>query len=107
MAGGAVSWWAGGLPSLPLRRRLVARTRAVVAQASAGCVVFFGSPLSRGSLLAARCAVERGLPVLAFPLRFHGAALPALGAGSWAPVGGSGPWAFAWRFVSNQAAVFV
>jgi hypothetical protein len=95
-AGGAVVWWAGGGPAVPLRARLAARTRAVVAEASAGLVVFFGSPMSRGAALATRCAVARGLPVLAFPLGFAPAQLPLLGYGSWVPAGGSGVWAGAW-----------
>jgi hypothetical protein len=104
--GGSVAWWSGGSAAVPLRARLAARTRAVVAQASAGCVVFFGSPSSRGSLLAARCAVPRGLPVFAFPVGFPGSALPSLGAGSWAPLGGRGAWVSAWAWVSAQAYVF-
>jgi hypothetical protein len=105
-AGGSVAWWAGGPSSVPLSARLAARTRAVVAQASAGCVVFFASPLSRGSLLAARCAVSRGLPVFAFPVGFAGRLLPSLGAGAWVPVSGSGVWAEAFRWVSGQMGIF-
>lgn len=106
LSGGAVSWWSGGGLSVPLPSRLAARTRAVIAEASAGLVVFFGSPLSRGSTLAARLAVARGLPVVAFPLGFSGSALPSLGAGFWAPVDGSGVWSGAWRWSSDQAALF-
>ena len=104
--GGAVSWWAGGGLRVPLFARLAARTGAVVAQASAGAVVFFTAPASRGSALAVRLAVARGLPVLAFPLGFHGSALPLPAAGGWVPAGLSGPWSGAWRWVSAQAAVF-
>ena len=81
--GGPVTWWAGGDESVPGQARLAARTRAVVAQASAGCVVFFESPGSKGSALCARSAMSRGLPVFAFPLGFSGLNLPSLGAGSW------------------------
>ena len=96
-AGGRVVWLAGGPVSLPLRLRLAARTRAVVAEASAGCVVFFGLPTSRGSALAASLAVGRGLPVFAFPVGFPGLLLPSLGSGQWAPFeGGAGVWAGAW-----------
>jgi hypothetical protein len=95
-SGGSVSWWAGGGPAVPLRARLAARTRAVVVEASAGLVVFFASPASRGSVLAAQLAVARGLPVVAFPLGFAPVQLPALSVGSWAPAGGSGVWAGAW-----------
>jgi hypothetical protein len=94
--GGAVVWWAGGGPAVPLRARLAARTRAVVAEASAGLVVFFASPASRGSVLAAQLAAARGLPVVAFPLGLAPAQLPPLGCGSWVPAGGSGGWAGAW-----------
>lgn len=103
-AGGAVSWWAGGSQSVPLRARLAARTAAVVARASAGCVVFFASAGSRGSLLAASRAAARGLPVLAFPLGFSGAALPSLGAGAWCAAGLAGEWAGAWRWVPSAQA---
>jgi hypothetical protein len=97
-AGVPVDWWSGGGPSVPLRARLVARTRAVVAGASAGCVVFPTSPavVGSGSWLAASAAVARELPVVAFPLGFPAAALPELGVGAWAPVGGSGVWVDAW-----------
>jgi TRAP-type C4-dicarboxylate transport system permease small subunit len=105
-AGVPVTWWAGGGPSVPLRARLSRRTRAVVAEASAGCMVFFGSPVSRGSLLAAQVAVERELPVVAFPLGFPAVALPALRAGAWVPVGGAGVWARAWRWVAGQSELF-
>lgn len=101
--GVAVSWLAGGARSRPLSARLAARTRAVVAAASSGLVVFFASPGSRGSLLACQTAVGRGLPVLAFPLGFPGSALPSLGAGSWVPFNGCGVWSSAWQWVPDQA----
>lgn len=99
--GGAVSWWAGGSVAVPLYARLSVRTRAVIASASAGLVVFFSSPVSRGSLLACHCALARGLPVVVFPVGFAGSALPLLGAGAWVPVGGGG---FGW--VSGQSVLF-
>lgn len=98
-SGGAVSWWAGGPASVPLRSRLAARSAAVVAAASSGAVVFFSSPSSRGSALAASLAAGRGLPVVAFPLGFSGSALPSLGAGSWVPCPRGGVWASAWSWV--------
>lgn len=104
--GGGVSWWAGGGASVPVRRRLAARSRAVVSAASSGLVVFFSSPSSRGSALAARFAVSRGLPVVAFAVGFPPSRLPSLGAGAWSSVGGAGPWAGAWRWVPGQAALF-
>lgn len=105
-AGGAVSWWAGGGPGVPLSARLAARTRAVVAQASASLVVFFASPVSRGSALAARSAVARGLPVVAFPLGFPASQLPSLGPGCWVPAGGSGVWSGSWLWASVQGEIF-
>lgn len=102
VAGGPVQWWAGGSASVALRVRLAARTRAVVAAAGAGLVVFFASPSSRGSLLACRCAVARGLPVVAFSIGFFGSKLPPLGAGSWVPFGSFG----GFKWVANQAVIF-
>ncbi|MDD5319517.1 MAG: hypothetical protein PHD43_02660 [Methylococcales bacterium] len=101
-AGGPVQWWAGGYASVPLRIRLAARTRAVVLAAGAGLVVFFSSPSSRGSLLACRCAVSCGLPVVAFPVGFSGSKLPYLGAGSWVPLGGFG----GFKWVQKQKVIF-
>lgn len=105
-AGGSVSWWSGGGSSVALPARLSARTAAVVGAASVSCVVFFSSPSSRGSLLAASLAVGRGLPVFAFPCGFSGSALPSLGCGSWVAVGGSGVWSGAWRWSSSCFYVF-
>lgn len=93
-SGGSVSWWAGGGCAAPLRARLSARSRAVVAAASVGLVVFFGSvpgPRS-GSLLAARAAAARSLPVLAVPLGFSGSALPLLVPGGVWRAAGGGLW---------------
>jgi len=102
----AVRWLAGGPLSLPLAARLSRRTRAAVAFAAAaprpgsGAVVFFRSPSSRGSALAARSAVAAGLPVVAFPCcGLSPSALPSLGRGRWAPAGGSAPWRSAFRWV--------
>lgn len=104
--GGAVSWLAGGPLSVPLPARLAARTSAVVGAASVSVVVFFASPSSRGSALAARLAVGRGLPVFGFACGFPASQLPALGAGAWVPVCGAGPWAGAFRWVPGQAGLF-
>jgi hypothetical protein len=83
-AGGSVTWASPGLLSLPVPARLASRTGLVVGAASAGVVVFFASPSSRGSLLACSLALSRGLPVVAFPCGFSdGDVLPSLGAGSW------------------------
>jgi len=86
-AGGSVTWWAGGAASVPLRSRLANRTRAVINSAGSGLVVFFSSPGSRGSVLACRCALKKGLPVLAFPIGFSGSKLPDFGGGSWVKTG--------------------
>lgn len=101
-AGAPVSWWAGGPASVPVQARLSARTRAVVGAASSGLVAFFGSPVSRGSVLACRVAVARGLPVLAFPVGFPGQLLPSLGAGTWGSSGRGGVWSGAWRWAPKQ-----
>lgn len=101
-AGGSVQWWAGGPASVPLHARLADRTRAVIGSADSGLVVFFASPSSRGSLLACRCALSRGLPVLAFPVDFPAAQLPVLGAGFWAPTGQFGGYFWA----KNQHEIF-
>jgi predicted Rossmann fold nucleotide-binding protein DprA/Smf involved in DNA uptake len=103
--GGWVGWWSGGQRGL-LRVRLAARTRAVVSAADAGLVVFPASPSARGSWLAARLAVGRGLPVVAFPLGFLPSALPSLGAGRWVAVGAPGVWASAWRWAHGQAGLW-
>ncbi len=89
-SGGSVQWWAGGPASVPLRGRLATRTRAVIASATVGLVVFFSSPNSRGSVLACRCAVKQGLPVVAFPVGFSPSDLPVFGSGSWVDYGGFG-----------------
>ena len=89
--GGSVSWLAGGSLAVPLPARLASRSRAVVRAASTCAVVFFASPSSRGSFLAARSAVARGLPVFAFACGFCPSLLPSLGAGgSWSasPISG-------------------
>ena len=100
-SGGSVHWWAGGPVSVPLHARLADRTRAVIASANAGLVVFFSSPRSRGSVLAARLALKRGLPVFAFPCGVISSALPSLGSGSWLAVGGVGVWSSAFVWVTS------
>lgn len=81
--GGSVTWLAGGSVSLPLWVRLANRTKQVINSANTGLLVFFSSPRSRGSLLACRCAISRGIPVIAFTIGFSGSELPALGSGKW------------------------
>lgn len=101
-AGGSAVWWAGGGPAVPLRARLAARTRAVVASASA-LVVFFSARRSRGSLLAAHCAVKRGVPVVAIPLGIPATQLPTVAPGVWAATDISGVWSCARVWVPAQA----
>lgn len=79
----SVSWFAGGSLAVPLPARLAARTSAVVGAASVCAAVFFSSPSSRGSFLAARAAVRRGLPVFSFACGFASDLLPSLGEGDW------------------------
>jgi hypothetical protein len=103
-----VVWWSGGGPDVPLRARLSRRTVPVVAEASAGCVVFPASPAvaGSGSWLAASAAADRGLPVITFPLGFPPAELPELGAGAWVPLGLGGVWTSAWRWAPGQEGLF-
>jgi hypothetical protein len=105
VAGGAVAWWAGGGPSVPLVARLARRTRAVVSSASSGLLLFPSSPESRGSWLAADLAVARGLPVVAVPLGFSASLLPSLGVGRWVRANASGVFGNAWRWVASQRAL--
>ena len=105
-SGGAVAWWAGGGPSVPLFARLARRTRAVALSASSGLLLFPSSPESRGSWLAAELAVARGLPVVVVPLGFAPSLLPLLGAGRWVRVKSSGVFAGAWRWVPGQGGLF-
>lgn len=101
-SGGAVAWWAGGGPSVPLFARLARRTRAVVLSTSSGLLLFPSSPESRGSWLAAELAMARGLPVVVVPLGFSASLLPSLGAGGWARVNVSGVFGGAWSWVAGQ-----
>jgi hypothetical protein len=82
-AGSPVHWWCGGGPGVPLAARLAARTRSVAHAASAGALVVLSSPHSRGSLLLARGAAARGLPVVAVCCGFGVEHLAPLGAGHW------------------------
>ena len=82
-SGGCVKWLTGGSLSIPPWVRLANRTKQVVNSANAGLLVFFSSPRSRGSLLACRCAIARGIPIVAFPMGFSSTELPSLGVGYW------------------------
>jgi hypothetical protein len=107
-AGAAVSWWAGGAVSVPLRARLVGRSLACVGAAAAGgpgsgLVAFVGQLPPRvfgagawpscgsGSWGSAGAAALRGLPVVVVPVGSLAgvsvSSLPVLpGKGSWSPV---------------------
>ena len=92
-----VRFFAGGPVEQPLDARLVARTRAVIAEAAA-LVAFFGRPNSRGTFLAVRAAVAAGLPVIAFACGMDPAYLPRPGSGAWVAAGDvATPGALAWR----------
>lgn len=97
---GSVSWLAGGPLSVPLRGRLAKRTKTVIDSASA-CVVFFDSADSVGTLGAARTALSRGLPVIAFACGLQANSLPSLGAGSWVSIKGDGVWSRSFQWVSS------
>ena len=95
--GADVRFFAGGPVEQPLDARLVARTRAVIAEAAA-LVAFFGRPNSRGTYLAARTAIAAGLPVVAFACGMDPAHMPRPGSGAWVPVSDAAmPGALAWR----------
>lgn len=103
-SGGSVTWWAGGVPSVPLPVRLVRRAQLVVERA-ASVVAFFGSASSKGTLQACKHAVALGLPVVAF---FFGEAV-SLGSGSWLPSSsfrGLPVSALAWQASSAQPSFF-
>lgn len=92
-AGASVRWFAGGGLSLPLRARLVRRSRASVAVSGAAAAVFFvSSARSIGSFRCAAFAASRGVPVFVFPVGLPGSALPSLPglAGAWRPARFSG-----------------
>jgi len=101
--GGEVYWLAGGPLSVPFRERLAARTAAVVGAATDACVVFFSTPKSPGTTLAASIAASRGLPLFAFPCGISPKQLPIVSAGSWKQVGGSGIWAQSFRWSPDQS----
>lgn len=81
--GARVVWWAGGGPAVPVAARLAGRTRAVVLAGAGGVAVCFGSPVSRGSLLACREALRLGRSLRALPVGCSASALPLPEAGAW------------------------
>jgi hypothetical protein len=60
--GAAVVW---GSAAGDMRKKLPARTRAVVAAADLGLIAFYAKSVSAGTSLAVNTAIARGLPVLA------------------------------------------
>jgi len=102
--GGIVKYWAGGKGQL--KHRLANRTKTVIYSASVSTVVFFGSPNSKGSALACRLSIARGLRVYAFACGFSGEQLPTLKNGKWKRVGGSGIWSSSWCWEESQAVIF-
>jgi len=102
--GGIVQYWSGGKGLL--KKRLPNRTKAVINSATISTVVFFGSPNSKGSALACRLSIDRGLNVYAFACGFSGAELPIFNSGKWERVGSSGIWSESWRWKPSQVTVF-
>lgn len=89
-AGGSVSWWAGGGPSVPLRGRLSRRSVAAASVPGVGQGFWVvSSPSSRGSLLSASVAAGRGVPVVFLCAGFAPGALSPLPglAGAWVSCG--------------------
>ena len=100
-AGASPVWLAGGPLSAPLGERLAARSRAALVPGgvpvSVACWFLF-SPVSRGSLAAARAAASAGVPVVVFCCGWDSSLLaPLLSGGSWVPVlGGPFVGGFVW-----------
>jgi hypothetical protein len=100
-AGASPVWWAGGGPAVPLWERLAVRSRACCAPGgrpvAVGCW-FLASPLSVGSLGAARALAAAGGSAVVFCCGWESSLLPALlPGGGWVAVC-SGPFAggFVW-----------
>jgi hypothetical protein len=97
-AGCRVCWWAGGPSALPVRARLVRRTRAAVASGSGPAVFFLSSVSSPGSLGAAAVAVACGRPVFAFCCGFQSAPSLVPGViGRWVPARFAGLPCWRWQ----------
>ncbi len=80
---------------------LKSRTSALI-HGAAGVVAFLHGP-SRGTMFTIRCAISRGIPIVAFLC--GGAALPSFRRGTWVPLRcSSGVWARAFRWVPNREA---
>jgi hypothetical protein len=100
-----VRWLSGGPASVPLRRRLAARSavmvRFVASQGpGSGLVVFLGPGHSPGSWLTIRLALRARLPVVVFPCGCDVSSFPP--GISWVPAG-SGLWASGLRAVAGAS----
>jgi hypothetical protein len=95
--GGSVSWLAGGSLSVPLVARLMARSVAGLAGASAA--VFFEPGV--GSLKVAGAAVAKGIPVFAFSSVLPGR--PRGAAGQWVASSFMGFSCWQWQGPTQQA----
>jgi len=96
-AGASVSWLAGGPLSVPLRRRLPARSDAAFRASSSFVLAVVSSPSSRGSFRSLRLAAAAGRVVLVFPVGFSPSLLPRLAArGCWVRSGFRGFPCFRW-----------
>lgn len=101
-AGAAVTWWAGGSAYVPLRARLVQRSAAALAGASAA-VFFLSGAGSPGSLSVAALAVKRCMPVFAF-CACQPQPLPRC-VGSWVPCQFCSLPAWSWQPAATQPAL--
>jgi hypothetical protein len=105
-AGARVVWSAGGSQAIPLRARLLLRSRAALVGCSVS-VFFLASPSSPGSLAVAGHAVALGQSVFAFSCGFSGApAAPRGCAGRWCPATLAGLSCWRWCPVVSQPALF-
>jgi len=78
-----VSYLAGGPLSVPLKARLMRRSKAALKGCDAS-VFFISQPYSAGSLKVAAEAVKQNIPVYVLPLGFDGQPVPLHGVpGSW------------------------
>lgn len=84
-SGAQVSYLAGGPLNIPLKARLMRRSKAAL-QGCDASVFFISQPYSPGSLKVAAAAVQQNMPVFVFPLGFDGQPVPLHGVrGSWQP----------------------
>jgi predicted Rossmann fold nucleotide-binding protein DprA/Smf involved in DNA uptake len=107
-AGHPVTYWPQSSAQVPLVARLARRTQAVVATASAALVAFQFSTQSRGTALAVKAAIKKGLPVYLFAPGLGAHHLPQLPGGAWVPSGGKGVWAtaYTWAASNKQSSMF-